>query len=445
MTGSASIPLESIQPAFEGIIPATIASCSPDGIPNVSYLSVVRRIDSERIAVTNQFFSKTSRNVRDNPHVLVRVVHPEDLSEYDIEGRYLHSETSGELFESVRVQLDAVAAQTGMTGTFRLRSVDILRVDRCLRVGDVSRGTHARTGRQSLASLGVFVRRLAASGDLAEATRVGLESIDDLFGFGHSMVLLTDEPSQRLFVVAAHGYDGGRVGAEVAIGEGLIGVAGQRRQSVRVSNMARSRTFAAAVSGGDLHEGPLRGLDDAQSVIAAPMMLQDRLIGVLYLDAPNAGTFDSEAAEIVDIIAGHLAVTVALLEAGGSEPVDARPARAVSASRSVSPRVVAFHESDGSVFIDGEYVIRGVPGRILFRLLSEHEATGRTLFSNKELRLDRTLELPVGNDNLEARLLVLRRRLAERGGLVAVERVGRGRIELAVGGPLELHRHPAGG
>jgi hypothetical protein len=30
--------------------------------------------------------------------------------------------------------------------------------------------------------------------------------------------------------------------------------------------------------------------------------------------------------------------------------------------------------------------------------------------------------------------------LAERDGLIAVERIGRGRIELAVRGPLELHR-----
>jgi hypothetical protein len=111
--------------------------------------------------------------------------------------------------------------------------------------------------------------------------------------------------------------------------------------------------------------------------------------------------------------------------------------------RTSQPKTVAFHEVDGSIFIDGEYVIRGVPGRILFRLLAENLASGRTQFSNKELRLDRTIELPVGNDNLEARLLVLRRRLAERGGLIAVERVGRGRIELAVGGPLELQRHAA--
>lgn len=429
-------------------MPSTIASCSPHGVPNVSYLSIVRRIDSERIAVTNQFFSKTTAKVRDNPHVVVRVLHPEDMAQYDLEASYLHSESSGDLFESVRVQLDAIAAQTGMAGTFRLRSVDILRVDRCVRVGAVPIGARVEGDRRSLSSLGVFVRRLAASGDLAEATRVGLESLDDLFGFRHAMLLLTDEASRKLFAVAAHGYPGGRVGAEVGVGEWLIGVVAQRRQIVRVTNMARSRTFAAAVSEGDLHEAPLRGLDDAQSVVAAPMMLHDRLIGVLYLDSPRAGTFDAEAAEIVEVIAGHLAVTVALLEAGGSDSSDGRPRRDAPSHPAFParmPSVVAFHESDGSVFIDGEYIVRGVPGRILARMVADYVASGRTQFSNKELRLDRAIELPIGNDNLEARLLVLRRRLSERGGPVAVERVGRGRIELTVSAPLRLQRHPADG
>ncbi|HVU71485.1 MAG TPA: GAF domain-containing protein [Mycobacteriales bacterium] len=431
-----SIPLASIERAFEGVIPASISTCAPDGTPNVSYLSVVRRVDDERVAITNQFFSKTTRNLRNDPRFLLRVVDPVTMEQYDLRGKYLHTEASGPMFDSMRVQLDAVAAQTGMTGTFRLRGIDVLRVDRCTRVGDAPPATApAASNEQPLAALGILVRRLAGSGDLAEATRVVCESLEDLFGFGHSMVLLADETTERLFAVAAHGYAEGHVGAEIAFGEGLIGIAAQRRQMVRVTALARSRRMASAVEGADLQELPLRGLPDAQSLIAAPMLLQGRLVGVLYLDAAEVGAFDARAAEVVEVVAGHLAVTIALLEAGGSDPARREPAPRPSKATTLK---AVLHDEDGSLFVDGDYIIRGIPGRILGRMLTEHIASGRTTFTNKELRLDRSIGLPIGNDNLEARLLVLRRRLEEKACGIAVERVGRGRIELVLGGPVEL-------
>ena len=65
-------------------------------------------------------------------------------------------------------------------------------------------------------------------------------------------------------------------------------------------------------------------------------------------------------------------------------------------------------------------------------------ATGARQFSNRELRLDESLGLPAGNDNLEARLLVLRRRLADLDCGIALERVGRGRLLLQLARPARL-------
>ena len=97
------------------------------------------------------------------------------------------------------------------------------------------------------------------------------------------------------------------------------------------------------------------------------------------------------------------------------------------------------------MFAGERYVIKGVPGRILWRLLRSHDESGRDTFTNRELRLDETLGLPAGNDNLEARLLVLRRRL-EGGGLgIELERAGRGRLRLTVSGTLHLEEVPTCG
>jgi adenylate cyclase len=59
--------------------------------------------------------------------------------------------------------------------------------------------------------------------------------------------------------------------------------------------------------------------------------------------------------------------------------------------------------------------------------------------------LDESLGLPAGSDNLEARLLVLRRRLADLDCGIALERVGRGRLELTLGRPTTLTVVPTAG
>ena len=141
---------------------------------------------------------------------------------------------------------------------------------------------------------------------------------------------------------------------------------------------------------------------------------------------------------------GGLATTLALAigalddrEEEGGASVEATAERAGPGKDGATAHVT-FHDRSGSLFIDGDYVIRGVPGRILNAMLREHEDSGRTEFSNKELRLNRSLGLPAGKDNLEARLLTLRRRLEARDDPFRLESVGRGRLRLTVDRPVQL-------
>ena len=77
-------------------------------------------------------------------------------------------------------------------------------------------------------------------------------------------------------------------------------------------------------------------------------------------------------------------------------------------------------------------------GAVFWKLVRDHAEHGRSQFTNRELRLDASLRLPDVCDNLEARLILLQRRLDERAAPVRIVKTGRGRFTLEVKRPLQL-------
>jgi len=73
-------------------------------------------------------------------------------------------------------------------------------------------------------------------------------------------------------------------------------------------------------------------------------------------------------------------------------------------------------------------------------LLGQYVHEGREDFTNKEVRLDPSLELPEFRDNLESRLILLKRRLDEHEAPIRIEKTGRGRFRLDVDTELRLER-----
>lgn len=119
---------DEIKPAMEGVIPSHVVTCSRDGEPNASVISQVYYVGPDRVALSHQFFNKTTRNVRENPRAAVCVTHPGTFETWDLELEYDHSETDGRIFEAMDMQIEAIASMTGMKGIFKLRSADVYRV-----------------------------------------------------------------------------------------------------------------------------------------------------------------------------------------------------------------------------------------------------------------------------------------------------------------------------
>lgn len=437
------VELESIRDCLRAGLPSPLAACSLDGMPDLSYISVVQYLDRERVATSRQAFNATRADVDAGPFAQAMVVDPATGEQYRLDLRYLHTTTAGEEFEAMRATFDAIASQRGMgTGSaFRLRGLDIHRVLRCTRVRRQARDRAPVAARDLLASLEQLARRLERTRSYEEAAHEVLDALDELFGIRYAVLLALDPLADRLFTIAGSGEARSAVGADVAVGAGLIGTAAERRRLIVEANMPRSRSMAAAINSTDgaplEHEIPLPGLAGARAAAAVPLIVGDDILGVLYLESEQAAAFGGPTEGLLRIIGTH---TAAALAARGAPTADEPPTAPPTAPvrREGRPTELVYYQADDTVLCNSSYVVKGAPGRILWSMLEAHVASGRTEFSNRELRLDESLGLPAGNDNLEARLLVLRRRLADIDCGIRLERVGRGRLELRVAQPATL-------
>ncbi len=446
--------LADLERCFGGGIPAVLATASHTGVPNVTYISRAHQVDDDRIALSNQFLSKSARNLAANPRASLLLMDPITHDEYRLLIAYERTERRGPLFERMRADIDGLAAAMGMQDVFRLRAADVFRVldiDRIpSSVADAFPGLDApgRAAPAELTALAELAAWLDRATDLDIVIDAGLEGLDRLLGYRHTMLLLLDESGRRLYTIAGRGFPGAQVGAEVRVGEGQIGLAAARCEIQRITGLRQlqkySRTVRRAFEDHGVHAGreiPMPGLADVDSRIVVPVRALGEMVGLLVAESPEVAAFDEVDEQVLGIAASMLGNAIEHARAlavttDGERPVPDGPATAPPPTR--EPCTVRFFTVDGSTFVDGEYLIKGVAGRILWSLLRQHDRDGRTEFTNKELRLDRSLDLPGFKDNLESRLILLKRRLDERSAPVRIDKTGRGRFRIVVSAPIRL-------
>ena len=437
--------LGEIRPCLEGVIPSMIATAAADGTPNVAYISQVCYVDETHVALSFQFFNKTRANILANPYASLLVLHPQTAQFFRLHIRYLRTETQGPLFESMKAQLAGIASHTGMANVFKLLGSDVYAVQEIEALeGAPLPAPPPRCG--MLNAVRRCSERLSRSTTLDELLNAALATLTDFMGVQHAMVLMLDPVSQRLYTVASCGYATSGVGSEIDLGHGVIGVAARERTPVRIQHMTTAYLYSSSIRNSlqanvpgfavemDI---PYPGLREPHSQLAVPIVSAARLLGVVFVESPHDMQFGFEDEDVLVAIAGHLGAAIDLMQST-SEPQEAVAAEATAPVAVGSAVQVRHYRANDSIFIGDDYLIKGVAGAIFWKLVRNFTEQGRTAFSNRELRLDPDLGLPDVTDNLEARLLLLQRRLKEHGPLIRIEKTGRGRFQLAVQRPLEL-------
>jgi adenylate cyclase len=433
--------LDAIRGCFEGVIPGTMATADADGTPNVSYLSQVQLVDSGHVALSYQFFNKTRRNLLENPQSVLALIDPHTAAHYRLTLRFLRTETAGPLFESMKARLAGIASHVGMGSVFKLLGADVFQVLKIEQVPGAVLPPIA-PARNLLAALRAVCERSRNHDDLEPLLGAMLAALDTELDIGHAMVLLYDAIGERLYTVASIGYEQSGIGSEIRLGDGVIGVAARERTPIRISHMSADYSYSLAIranspGAAEDIEIPFPGLAKASSQLAVPLLVGPRLVGVLYVESPLPMRFCCDDEDLLVALGAQLALSIDILRACEEEPAaPAAPGQFQAAGG--EPLVVRHYPENDSIFLGGDYLIKGVAGSIFLALVRDFTERGRTDFTNRELRLDPRIRLPDIGDNLEGRLLLLSRRLDERKAGVHIEKTGRGRFHLRLERPIML-------
>jgi len=372
------------------------------------------------------------------------IVDPSTAAQHRLALAHIETRTAGPLFESMKAKLAGIASHTGMEGVFRLLGADLFRVEQIETVPTLTL-PEPGPARDLLSAVRRSCEELSAATELGELLDLALDCLARRFAIAHSMALVLDQDGGRLYTLASRGYASSGVGSEVALGEGVIGVAARERTPIRIGHMTSEYRYGAAVRDSARRSGlgwshateiPFPGLAAPASQIAVPILRGGRTIGVLFAESEEAMRFGYEDEDALALLAEHLGALIALIP-----PEDAPQPLLVPEPRPApagTVLTVRHYTADDSLFLGHDYLIKGVAGAILWRLLREYAQSGRTEFNTRELRLDRTLRLPEHAENLDARLVLLRKRLEERAAPVRIEKCGRGRFRLAIAARLIL-------
>jgi phosphoserine phosphatase RsbU/P len=111
-------------------------------------------------------------------------------------------------------------------------------------------------------------------------------------------ILLLNEKTQELRFRFQVGY--AREIAErmrIKVGEGVTGIAAQRREAILVDDVSKDPRYISAVP-------------DVRSELAVPLIIKNRLIGVIDIESPQPNHFTEEHKRLLTLIASRMAVGI---------------------------------------------------------------------------------------------------------------------------------------
>ena len=242
-----ALSLFGVRRMMEGVIPPVLCTASPDRIPNVSYLSLCEYVDPLHIALSYQFFNRSRENVLATRRASLTLDDPYTGGGVVMQLEYQRTDTEGPVFERLRAKLMGVASHVGMDKVFHLRGADIYQVLEMRRVPGRKELPAAQPRVDLPTNSRLLSERMAHCEDMADLLDTLLSGLTDLLRISHAMLWLFDSSQKVLTLLASSGYEVDGAGAEISLGDGIVGTAVREGVPIRVGHMMNMATYMRAV------------------------------------------------------------------------------------------------------------------------------------------------------------------------------------------------------
>jgi serine phosphatase RsbU (regulator of sigma subunit)/putative methionine-R-sulfoxide reductase with GAF domain len=152
---------------------------------------------------------------------------------------------------------------------------------------------------RQLETIGQVSRQVAATLELDELFERTVHLIRDNFGYYHVGVYTADPERQTLMFQTSASAGGQYVAFDVEWGQGLIGWVAAHAQAVMVNDVEHDDRYLC-----------VKALDEAQSELAVPLLLEEELVGVLDVQSDRIDAFGPDDLFILETLGDQIAVAI---------------------------------------------------------------------------------------------------------------------------------------
>ena len=133
--------------------------------------------------------------------------------------------------------------------------------------------------------------------DLDTTLRRVAELVRKVIDYEIFAILLLNEKTQELRMRFQIGYPRNAERVRVKVGEGVTGMAAQRREAILVDDVTHDSSYISAVPG-------------VRSELAVPLIVKNRVIGVIDIESQAANIFTEEHKRLLTLIASRMAIGI---------------------------------------------------------------------------------------------------------------------------------------